>query len=378
MPTKSKTNKLKKKAKTDNITKAVAKEFLSKPGAERKKIQLILDNFIDGLLILDSNKKIGSVNPPAERFLKIHEDDVCGKTLESLSKNGRIKELSKVLEKEKKQVLRKEISFLNGDLVLEVTSKFIFSHREKIAILISLHDMSREKVVERMKSQFVSIAAHQLRTPLSIIKWSLSMLLEGDLGILTKEQKDLIVKTYDTNERMIRLINDLLNVARIEEGRFMYKPKTVDLVEVVDLIIDNARPLAKGKDIDLTFKKPKDESSKIVKADIEKLSLAIKNLVENAIFYTKNGGTVIVSVKRKKDQVVFSVKDNGIGLPKKQWSRIFTKFFRADNAIRMETEGTGLGLFITKNIIEAHGGKIGFKSKENEGTTFTFHLPAIG
>jgi len=106
--------------------------------------------------------------------------------------------------------------------------------------------------------------------------------------------------------------------------------------------------------------------------------LAVKNLVENAIFYTKNSGQVKVSVKRKKDQVVFAVSDSGIGIPKNQWNRIFTKFFRADNAIRMETEGTGLGLFITKNIIEAHSGKISFKTKEGKGTTFSFSLPAIG
>ncbi len=167
-------------------------------------------------------------------------------------------------------------------------------------------------------------------------------------------------------------------MARIEEGRFIYQPTTVDLVELVEKAIESFYDTAKRKGVHIEFKKPTDKTSKIVKADIEKLSLAVKNLIENAIAYTKSHVKVTVFLKRKEDRVEFWIKDTGIGIPKSQNERVFGKFFRGDNAVRMETEGTGLGLFIVKNIIEAHGGEIGFESVENRGTTFFFSLPVIG
>lgn len=347
---------------------------------ERSKTQTIFDNFVDGLLIFNLDKELESINPIAEEFLGIRQEEVLGKSIAELEKKRPTKELAKLIGKELKEVFRKEFVLKKKELelVLEVTTKFVVSEKETIATLVLLHDVTREKVIERLKSQFVSVAAHQLRTPLSILKWTLSMFLEGDIGALTEEQKDLLFKADQTNERMIRLINDLLNVARIEEGRFIYHPKAVDLTELVQAVIEPHRHLAREKGVKFEFKKPRDKSSKVVKADIEKLSLAIKNLVDNALFYTKPKGRVTVSLKRKGNKVEFSVEDTGIGIPKKQQPRVFTKFFRGDNAVRMETEGTGLGLFITKNIIEAHKGKIWFESKENKGTTFSFSLPAIG
>jgi len=203
------------------------------------------------------------------------------------------------------------------------------------------------------------------------------MILDGEAGILNKEQTELLQKANQTNERMIHLINDLLNVARIEEGRFMYHPKTVDLIEVLEAVIESAEELAKKKGITLKLVKPKDGKAKIVKIDIEKISLAFKNLVENAIFYTPERGDVIISVKKKKNEIFVSVQDTGIGIPKNQHDKVFGKFFRADNAIRMETEGTGLGLFIVKNVVAAHNGQVSFESEEGKGTTFTFSLPLI-
>jgi len=242
--------------------------------------------------------------------------------------------------------------------------------------LVIFHDITREKVIEQLKSQFVSVAAHQLRTPLSIIKWSLSMMIQGELGDLTGEQKEILEKTNQTNERMIRLINDLLNVARIEEGRFMYRPQAVDFTELLETVLEPIGDLAEEKKVKLEIHLT--EGVKVVKADTEKLALAVKNLIENAIYYTDSGGRVIVSLERKSNELEFFVKDNGIGIPKDQQHRIFGKFFRGDNAVRKETEGTGLGLFIAKNIIEAHKGKIWFESTEGKGTTFFFSLPVIG
>ena len=240
--------------------------------------------------------------------------------------------------------------------------------------LVVLHDVSREKVVERMKTEFVSISAHQLRTPLSAIKWTLRMLLDGDLGKITSEQREFILKTYDSNERMIRLINDLLNVTRIEEGRYLYKRVASDIVEMVQSLIDSYKDGAKKKEIKLEFKKPKKEIPKI-SLDFEKMKLALQNLIDNAIRYTPKKGKVTVSLDCDRKEVVISVKDTGVGIPKDQQERVFSKFFRGVNVLKMEVEGSGLGLFITKNIIEAHGGKVWFDSKEGQGTIFSVTIP---
>ena len=196
-------------------------------------------------------------------------------------------------------------------------------------------------------------------------------------NLLKKEEKDLILKAYQTNERMINLVNDLLNVARIEEGRFVYEPKIVEFSEIVESIYNSLKDYARQKKIE--FRLEISEGKKIVKVDVEKISLAVKNLIENAIKYTPEKGRVEIFIKerKKKHELVFSVKDTGVGIPKDQQSRIFDKFFRGANVVRMQTEGTGLGLFITKNIIEAHGGKIWFKSQENKGTIFYFTLPLV-
>jgi len=281
-----------------------------------------------------------------------------------------------VQPKREEKVFRQELAPQKEELVLEMTiQKIGLLDNPGTDTLVIFHNITREKVIEQLKSQFVSVAAHQLRTPLSIIKWSLSMMIQGELGSLTAEQKEILEKTNQTNERMIRLINDLLNVARIEEGRFLYKPQAVDFTELLQTVIDPIQSLANEKKIKVEINLT--DGSKIVKADTEKLALAVKNLIENAIYYTESGGVVKISLKRQGNDLEFFVQDTGIGIPKDQQHRIFGKFFRGDNAVRKETEGTGLGLFIAKNIIEAHKGRIWFESTEGEGTTFFFSLPII-
>lgn len=344
---------------------------------EKSRTQIILNNFLDGLLIFGLDKKMWSINPKAEEFLNIKREDAMGKTMVELGKITGIKELVGAAKREGKEIFRQELDPQKEELVLEMTiQKIGLLNKPPTDTLVIFHNITREKVIEQLKSQFVSVAAHQLRTPLSIIKWSLSMMIQGELGSLTAEQKEILEKTNQTNERMIRLINDLLNVARIEEGRFIYKPQAVDFTELLQIVIEPIKELAQEKkvkvEIDLS------EEPKVVRADTEKLALAVKNLIENAVYYTEPGGVVAISLKKKGNELEFFVKDTGIGIPKNQQHRIFGKFFRGDNAVRKETEGTGLGLFISKNIIEAHKGKIWFESTEGKGTTFFFSLPTIG
>jgi PAS domain S-box-containing protein len=339
---------------------------------ERNKTLAIIQNFTDGLLVFDKEGKVSLINPQAENFFKVKGKEVIGKSILELSQFPDFKPMVEAVGKELKGIFRKEVP-IREDLILEITTVPIMREEEKIGTLMILHDVTREKAIERMKTEFVSISAHQLRTPLSAIKWTLKMFLDGDLGELTKEQREFLEKTYQSNERMINLINDLLNVTRIEEGRYLYRPVLADIVPICQSVIDSYREEIEKKKLKFEFKKPKELPK--VRVDIEKISLAIQNLLENAILYNLPGGKVEISLKLKENKIEFSIKDTGIGIPKDQQKRVFTKFFRAPNAMRMETEGSGLGLFITKNIIEAHGGEIWFESEEGKGTTFYFTLP---
>jgi len=340
---------------------------------EKNKTLAVITNFADGLLVFDKEGKLSLINPQAEDFFDVKSRDIVDRPILELSTFPTVEPIVRIAGKEIKGVFRKEVQ-IREDLVLEVSTIPIMREEEKLGTLIILHDVTREKTIERMKTEFVSLAAHQLRTPLSAIKWTLRMLLDGDLGKITEEQKDFIEKTYKSNERMITLINDLLDVTRIEEGRYLYKPVLADVEPIVQFVTNSYQEEIKKKKIRFEFKKPEEGLPKI-KLDVEKIRLAIDNLIENAIRYTPAYGKVMVSLEHKKGGIEFSVKDTGVGIPKDQQGRIFTKFFRAANVMRMATEGTGLGLFITKNIIEAHGGKIWFESEEGKGTTFYFAIP---
>jgi PAS domain S-box-containing protein len=348
-------------------------EAREKSEEEKNKTLSIITNFTDGLLVFDKEGKLSLINPQAEDFFDIKGSDVIGRSILELSTFPNIEPLVRIVGREIKGVFRKELS-IKENLTLEVSTVPMVSREEKLGTLVILHDITREKTVEKMKTEFVSLAAHQLRTPLSAIKWTLKMLLEGDLGVITKEQKDFIEKIYNSNERMITLINELLDITRIEEGRYLYKPVLADLKPIVQFVVNFYKTEIKKKKIKFEFRKPKGPLPKI-KLDTEKIRLAIDNLIDNAIRYTPDFGKVTVSLEHKEEEIRFSVKDNGLGIPKEQQARVFTKFFRGVNVMRIATEGTGLGLFITKNIIEAHGGKIWFESEENKGTTFYFVIP---
>lgn len=348
-------------------------EARAKIEEERDKTLAIIQNFTDGILVFNKEYTLIEVNEEAERLLGVKKESVLGKKISEI----KVKEMEALLKmifdgKDIRELKRKELP-LSKEKILEVTTVPFFRKKEREGVFVVLHDISREKMIDRLKTEFVSISAHQLRTPLSAIKWSLRMLLDGDMGPLSKEQKEFLEKTYQSNERMINLVNDLLDVTRIEEGRFIYNPTFVDFNKLVGQVIKNYKEVAQRKKVSLIFKKSRNIPK--VKVDIEKMKLAITNLVDNALRYTPSGGRVKVEVKRKKEELECLVSDTGIGIPKDQQKRIFSKFFRGVNAIKMQTEGTGLGLFITKNIIEAHGGKIWFESEEGKGTTFYFTIP---
>ncbi len=345
---------------------------------EKNKTLAVIQNFTDGLLVLSEDNKIEIISPLVEGFLKQAEDEILGKDIFKLSlEKADLKPLTEVLKKRKnkeiKSIFRKEIR-LGEELFLEITVSH-FRSGEKKGSLVILHDVSRDKLVERMKTEFVSISAHQLRTPLSAVKWTLRMILDGDVGEINGEQRDLLEKTYQSNERMIALINDLLNVTRIEEGRFLYRPELMQIEDIVDQVVSDSKETADIKKIKIKTERPK-ELLPLVMIDKEKMIIAIQNLLENSLKYTPEKGAVVISLEKKDKEVIFKITDSGVGIPKDQQSRIFSKFFRGSNVIKMETEGSGLGLYTTKNIIELHEGKIWFESEEGKGSTFYFSVPS--
>lgn len=346
-------------------------EAKRKAEEEKDKTLAIITKFTDGLLVFNEKNTLVLINPQAELFFHAKPKELLEKSPEELLKIPRIKEVIKLLGKELRPIFRKELR-LEGDLVLEVSSILMKKEKKKLGTIVILHDISREKMIEEMKTEFVSIAAHQLRTPLSAMKWSIS-LLKGE-SLKEPEKKEIMEKIYASNERMIKLINDLLNVTRIEEGKFLYRLKEMDITEVIKECIEQVKPQAKARKIPLIVKLPY-QKPPFVKVDEEKFPMALQNLLTNAINYTLPSGKVTLTLEEKEKEILISVKDEGVGIPRSQRKRVFSKFFRGSNVMRMQTEGSGLGLYITKNIIEAHGGRIWFDSEEGKGTTFYFTLP---
>lgn len=340
---------------------------------EKNKTLAIITNFADGLLVFDAKNRLFMFNPRAEALFGIKNQDVIKKSISELSSFPTLKSLTDLFEEETKGIYRKELN-ISERVVLEVSTVPVIREKEKLGTMVILHDITREKMIERMKTEFVSLSAHQLRTPLSAIKWTLRMILDGDVGEINNEQKDMLQKTYLSNERMITLVNDLLNVTRIEEGRYLFKLVLADIGEIAQSAVNSYQDEVKRKNIKLELSWPRKELPKLI-VDVEKISLALQNLLDNAVRYTPKGGSIAVAISGGEEEIKISIKDTGVGIPAHQQERVFTKFFRAANVIKMETEGSGLGLFIAKNIIEAHGGKIWFESKEGEGTTFFFTLP---
>jgi len=232
---------------------------------------------------------------------------------------------------------------------------------------------ARLMTLDQSKSEFVSIAAHQLRTPLTGIRWTFSALLDRELGDLTIEQQKVVEDGLKSSIRMIYLINDLLNVARIEEGRFGLVLKRQSLAQLIDRVASGIKLIADEKGISLLL----DISSHLplIKIDADKIEIGFENVLNNAIKYTPPGGKITVNASPIQGGIKIVVTDTGIGVPKNQMQFMFSKFFRADNAMRFQTSGSGLGLYVVKNVIESHGGAISISSVEGQGTTVTMTLP---
>ncbi len=354
--------------------------------SEISKVQSILESIGDAVIVTDGSGNIMRVNSVAEQLLGIQENNVYknkytsiiqAKTLTDKPIPDAERLISKVIETQNKQV--QEMKYIlpdKSDLTVSTVGSPIMLHGKLMGVVQIIRDVTREKQIDRMKTEFISLASHQLRTPLSAIRWFAEMLLNGDVGELNAGQKEFTQNIYDSTERMIKLVNALLNISRIESGKIIIDPHPTDIIALAKAAIQelDQKLHEKKQNLIISFHK-----------DLPKISLDEKliyevfmNLLTNAIKYSPEKGEITLFVSRKKDIILVQISDTGYGISEKDKERIFQKFFRGENILKFETDGTGLGLYLVKAIIESSGGKIWFESKENKGTTFWFELPIHG
>jgi len=357
---------------------------------EKAKTEAVVLGVGDGLLVCDKQGTVTFLNKKAEELSGYKIEDVAGKSYYDIwplygEKGVRISNEKRPFHEAllKKQVItvsmldhyynkRKDGTFFP----LAATISPIIVDEEVEGSITVFRDITKESEVDRMKSEFLSLASHQLLTPSSAIKWISELFLDGDLGMLTKKQRENIQNIHTSNESMIGLISSLLNISRIESGRIIVAPKLTSLSDLVGEIAKELKNKIKEKKH--TFKIESDKDLPKINIDPNLIKEVYKNLLTNAIKYTPLKGNILVSISKVGNNIVSKVSDNGYGIPLKDKSKIFEKFYRGENITEIEKDGNGLGLYLVKQIIEVSGGKIWFESEINKGTTFIFTLPLSG
>jgi len=225
----------------------------------------------------------------------------------------------------------------------------------------------------RMKSEFVSVVSHQLRSPLSNLVWVIEILMSGRIGKIEEEQLEYFKILKENSGRMKELVNNLLIVSRIDQGTLPLKKEEFSLEEVTKKLVSVFLPFAKASNVEIKIE-TRGDLPKIYN-DSSQIGLVVENLLDNAIRYIKEKGTIVIKLAQKDSNIYFEIKDNGVGIPKNDQKYISQKFFRSENILKHQTEGSGLGLYIVKSIIKKAGGKTGFQSEEGKGSTFWFTIP---
>ena len=347
--------------------------------AEKSKLDIIAEHMHEGAILLDGQFEVLFINPVARVMLGL------GKMVKNSNAI-----LSAFRKKFPNVSIAQCVSQTNPDNpthmqeaesdseTYQIHFNCLFNNRRPPSFtheLIWIEEVTETKMLERRKSEFVSVVAHQLRTPLSGLKWTLHMLINGDLGNMTDEQRTFLMKSYENNERMIALVNDMLAADRIESGRMKYNLLRINVRDLVENVLFEMFPSAQRRGIKIDFDCPAEEKFLAV-VDPAKMRAVLQNLLENAVKYTMRGGTVFIKLESAGADIKVTFTDSGIGIPANQQSEIFKRFFRAGNAMRMEPSGSGLALYMVKKIVEQHGGKVGFESAEGKGSTFYVTFPA--
>ena len=354
---------------------------------EKARLDTIISSMDDGVLVYDQDFRILLFNPAAGSIFGISAQEAIGQQLSPESvKNEKLKELAMtVFQSLAPQVIRQtaegvypqivDLSFTDPEQELRVTTdRVLNSHGQVTGFLKIIRDRTREIGLLKSKSEFIAVAAHQLRTPLSAVSWTFESFKKDTLD---DNQKELVDTGIAASNNLLKIVEDLLNVSTIEEGKFGYNFQEIGLIGFIQGAVDSVSLVAREYQVKV-FMEPFTEGEVTVTMDSEKIGLVMSNLLENAIKYNVANGQVVVSIERRSDGpfMQINVADTGMGISEEARQKLFTKFFRAENAVTKETAGSGLGLYIVKNIIKRHGGQIWVDSEVGRGTTFHFTIPA--
>src|SRR4030042_2995673 len=362
---------------------------------QKNRVQAIFDNVEEGALIFDKNLRIISANDACELMSGISEKEMVGKNLYEVfgchDKFGHyhpeFDPVSKVLAT--KESIPYDEHLHNGkdgkERWVGVSYTPIFDEEGEVEQIVSvIRDITTIKELECAKSEFVSVASHELRTPLTVIGGYLSLLLSGDLGDFDNERSkagfiEILKKVYSETQRVTKLVEELLNVTRIEDGRLKLSFKKIPIIEKIDEVVNEFKPVGSMKGVRVlaryNFLKNKDKI--FINADVAKFKEILVNLLDNAIKYTESGGEITTECYVENGQIYVKIKDTGIGIPPNMLPRVFEKFQQAGGSFLKENKGTGLGLYIVKSLVELHKGKIFVRSELGKGTEFSFALPLV-
>jgi len=354
---------------------------------KNKELESIISDFDAAIVGYDLDFKITAFNKAAEKIFGINSQQIVGQQLKpDFIKKPQFKRLAQIIFPSLAPIIN-QISEPNTwpqivDITLEepygefrtFLIRVLDKKNEPVKFFKIIRDRTREKTVLRSKSEFISVAAHQIRTPLSAINWTFETLINS---VTDSNLKKIVQNGYEASQRASKVVNDLLDVSRIEEGKFGYNFEEVNLYEFIKNILVSFKTIAEQYQVQLYFKTINEKL--IVRIDPQKLAIAFSNLIDNAIRYNIKNGKVEVFVEKTmiKQQpfAKITIKDTGVGIPPSEIEKLFRKFYRGSNVVHLEPNGSGLGLYIAKNIIQQHGGEINVESILNRGSTFSFTLP---
>lgn len=351
---------------------------------QRAEAEVLFSSMGDGAIATDEFGKITSVNPSAVSILGFSTKELVGTwfpkkivavTMDDTPINLIDRPITKAFLTGKPVSEKMYYRHKSGQILpVSVNVSPIMVKGRPLGAIETFRDITLEHEVDRMKSEFISLASHQLRTPLSAIKTYSHMLSDGYMGKLNAPQKKALNTIIGASNRMNELISTLLNITRIESGTIAVTRKTVHIYKVVEELMPELSLVATSKSTNLILEKRGKESDSI-KTDPLIVKEIVTNLVSNAIKYTPDGGEVKIIIKGRRTNILIQVSDSGWGIPKEFQDQVFSKFFRAQNIVKRETTGTGLGLYLVKGLVDALEGEIWFESGEDSGTSFFFTIP---
>lgn len=347
---------------------------------EKSKLTSMVGSFADGVFMVDTNNNLLIVNKSAQQFLHLTSSSQFTDVISSFGTQYNIVEKIKNAMETKQQIIDNEVTVSNKIFKVFITPVMDLTgsqNNSPIGASILLHDITIEKNISQIKEDFTHMMVHELRAPLTAIKDSSELMLDvfAGHGNMGDEQKAKLLKIIDTQSKnLLEQINQILDAAKIEAGKFTIIKSDTDIKQLIKDEVDEFSPQAQKRSITLSMQT--DESLPQVSVDPVRINQVLNNLLSNSLKFTPPGGNIIVSAKIDNDFMVVSVKDSGMGIPEEEQGDLFSKYYQIKTTPhQLAKKGTGLGLFITKGIVEAHGGTVGIDSKENEGTTIFFKIP---